>query len=314
MPEYMLRRIMMLAPVLLITSFISYALICLCPGDPARLVLEAQLQGTPSQAQVNDFRADHGLNQPLMVQYVTWLKKAALGDLGKSLKSGDDVWDDYRARFVVSAKLFLAGELIAVLIALPLGIWSAVKANSIIDNILRVIALGGVSLPGFLFGMLLIYVCAVRLHLLPAIGYGKPANIVLPALTLGITGSMSLMRLTRTSLLEVLKLNYVRTARAKGLRERPVITRHVLRNALVPVITAIGMHFGHIVGGMAIIETLFAWPGLGMLLVDAASTRDIPVIQSFVLLGSAFFVGINLLIDLIYTLLDPRISYRAKEG
>lgn len=286
----------------------------LSPGDPAELILETELQGIPSKEQVDAFRIENGLDKPLVVQYVSWLGKAVKGDLGKSLKSHEDVFANYKNKFIATAKLFLTGQCIAIVIAIPLGVLASVKSNSIADNIIRIVALTGISLPNFWLGMLLVYIFAVNIHLLPAFGYGKSENIILPALTLGITGSMELMRLTRTSILEVLRLNYVRTARAKGLRERPVITKHVLRNALIPVVTAIGMHFSHMVGGMVIIEMLFAWPGLGRLLVAAANTRDIPVIQGFVFISAILFVGINLIIDLLYMVLDPRVVYKSRGG
>lgn len=275
--------------------------------------MEIELQGVPNKEQIYTFKKDHGLDKPLIVQYGSWTKKAFHGDLGRSLKSNEPVWDVYKNKFIATAKLFLYGQLIAIIIAMPLGILAAVKSNSLADNLIRIIALTGISLPNFWLGMLLVYIFAVRLQVLPAFGYGKIDNIILPAFTLGGTGSMELMRLTRTSILEVLRLNYVRTARAKGLRETSVITKHVLRNALIPVVTAIGMHFSHMVGGMVIIEMLFAWPGLGRFLVEAANNRDIPVIQGFVFISAILFVVINLFIDILYMILDPRITYKASE-
>lgn len=314
MVSYIFKRIMLLIPLLLITSFISYSIIYLSPGKPAELILRIELQGIPSKEQIDTFEKENGLDKPLFVQYGSWMQKAFRGDLGKSLKSNEPVWDVYKNKFIASAKLFLCGQLIAIIIAIPFGILSAIKSNSFTDNLIRIISLTGISLPSFWLGMLLVYIFAVKLQVLPALGYEGAKNIILPAFTLGITGSMGLMRLTRTSILEVLRLNYVRTARAKGLRERVVITKHVLRNALIPVVTAIGMHFNHMIGGMVIIEMLFAWPGLGRLLVEAANTRDIPVIQGFVLISAILFVVINLIIDLLYMVLDPRISYKARGG
>ncbi len=178
---------------------------------------------------------------------------------------------------------------------------------------LRAIALGGISIPNFWLGILLIYVFSVRLHLLPVFGYGSVKNLILPTLTLGISGAMGLMRLTRTSVLEVLRLNYVRTAKAKGVTQRHVLRRHVMRNAMIPVVTSIGMHLGHMVGGTVIVESLFGWPGLGRYFADAATTRDIPVIQGFVFVSAIFFVLVNLLIDFLYIMLDPRISFGAEK-
>lgn len=282
------------------------------PGNTAEIILEIRFDTVPSQDQVAEFEKENGLDKPLFTQYGTWLGKAVKGDFGKSLETGDDIWSEYKKRFTASATLFLAAELISISIALPLGTLAAKRANTLTDNTLRVFALGGISVPNFWLGIFFIYIFSVSLHLLPVFGYGSLKNLVMPALTLGISGAMGLMRLTRTSVLEVLRLNYVRTARAKGVSEKHVINRHVLRNALIPVVTSIGMHLGHMVGGTVIIETLFAWPGLGRYFVDAAGTRDIPVIQGCVLISTIFFVAVNLLIDLLYVILDPRISYSSK--
>lgn len=314
MIRYIFKRVILLIPVILVTSFISYSMVYLSPGDPAELILQKQLSGNPNKQQVASFKKEHGLDKPIMTQYLIWLRKAISGDLGKSLQTGLGVWDEYKHKFVATAELFLVGELIALGIAIPLGIWSAIRSNSIIDHVLRIVALGGISLPNFWLGLLLVYTFSIKMHIFPALGYGRSINLVIPALTIGITGAMGLMRITRTSILEVLRLNYVRTAKAKGLTEIPVVTRHVLRNASIPIVTAIGMRFGHMAGGAVIIETMFAWPGIGRMLVEAAGYRDIPVIQGFVLINAILFVLINLTVDLIYMILDPRISYKARGG
>jgi peptide/nickel transport system permease protein len=311
---YIAKRIAYLIPVLLLTSLLAFSLIRVIPGDPAELILEAQLQSAPTPEQIKAFNTENGLDKPLFVQYGAWLKKAIRWDFGQSLKSGVDIGREYSERFWATLKLFICGQLLALFIAVPLGVWSALKPDSLIDRLSRVISLGGISFPGFWIGMLLVYIFAIKLHWLPAFGYERPVHIILPALTLGISGAMELTRLTRTSILEVLRLNYVRTARAKGLTERSVITGHVLRNALIPIATAVGMHFHHMASGTVIIEMLFAWPGLGRMLLEAANARDIPVIQSFVFISSIIFVLINLLIDLIYMALDPRIDYQLKKG
>ncbi len=291
----------------------SYALVSIIPGNTAALILEIKLQAEPSAEQVAAFEKENGLDKPLAEQYFSWLGKALRGDLGKSLKTGDDVWTEYKTKFKASALLFLTSELLSIAIALPLGTLSAKKANRLPDHLLRAIALGGISIPNFWLGILLIYVFSVRLHLLPVFGYGSVKNLILPTLTLGISGAMGLMRLTRTSVLEVLRLNYVRTAKAKGVTQRHVLRRHVMRNAMIPVVTSIGMHLGHMVGGTVIVESLFGWPGLGRYFADAATTRDIPVIQGFVFVSAIFFVLVNLLIDFLYIMLDPRISFGAEK-
>ncbi len=308
-----LKRMALLIPVVLATSFLSYGLISLCPGDAAMLILERQLQAVPTPEQLLSFKQEHGLDQPFLIQYATWLGRAAKGDLGSSLATRERIWPTYMEKLGATAMLFITGLVISMVVAIPLGVYSAVKANTFVDQVLRVTALGCISMPCFWWGMLLVFVASVQFKWLPAFGYGKVEHFILPALTLGITGAMDLMRLTRTSVLEVLRQNFVRTARAKGLSETSVLTRHVFRNAIIPVITAIGLHFGHLVGGMVLIETLFAWPGVGRYLVEASSMRDIPVIQGVVLMSTLFFLLLNLLVDLSYTILDPRISIKGKQ-
>ncbi|KJS47166.1 ABC transporter permease [Desulfosporosinus sp. BICA1-9] len=314
MAYYVFRRVLLLVPVLLVISFISFSLVYLSPGEPARLILQRELQGEPSQVQIDQFNHEHGLDKPMLVQYTSWLKKAAVVDFGNSLSTKENVSVIFNQKFYASAKLFIVAQLIALAIALPLGTLVALKPNSRLDNISRAVALAGISLPSFWLGMFLVYIFAVKLHWLPASGYEKPTNIILPALTMGITGAMELMRLTRTSVMEVLWRNFVRTAKAKGLKDGVILTRHVLRNALIPVITALGLRVSHMVGGAVIVEMLFAWPGLGRFLVQAANARDVPVIQGFVFMSALIFVGINLVLDLLYVFLDPRITYTTKGG
>ena len=308
-----LKRIALLIPLVLATSFLSYGLIYLCPGDPAWIILERELQAMPTTEQVLAFKQAHGLDKPFLLQYAAWLGRVVHGDLGRSLTTKREIFPIYMEKLGATAMLFLMGLVLSVAVALPLGVFSAVRANSAVDHLLRVMALGGISVPSFWWGMLLVFVFSVRLKWLPAFGYGKAEHLILPALTLGITGSMDLMRLTRTSVLEVLGQNFVRTARAKGLGETAVLTRHVLRNAVIPVITAIGLHFSHLVGGTVLLEILFAWPGVGRYLVQASAMRDIPVIQGIVLMSTVFFLLLNLVVDLAYTVLDPRISTKGKE-
>jgi len=307
-----LKRIVLLIPVMLITSFFSYGLVLLIPGDPARMILEAEQQATPSQEQLRAFKARHGLDKPFLTQYADWLGKVLHGDLGKSLTTQGEILPAYMEKLGATATLFMAGLTISIVIALPLGVLTAMKASSVMDQVLRITTLGCISLPCFWWGILLVFVASVKLRWLPAFGYGRTEHFILPALTLGITGAMDLTRLTRASVLEVLRQNFVRTARAKGLEERTVLIRHVLRNALIPVITAIGLHFSHLVGGTVLIETLFAWPGVGRYLVQASGMRDIPVIQGIVLMSTVFFLLLNLVIDLAYTILDPRISTKGR--
>jgi peptide/nickel transport system permease protein len=297
---------------MLVISILSFSILFLTPGDPAELILERKLQATPAPEQIAHFKSMHGLDKPIPVQFICWLSGVARGDMGASLASGEPVFQEYIKKFGVSLQLILLSQVIAIAIAIPLGIISAVRANSKIDHACRLAAMTGVSLPSFWLALLLIYFFSVRLGWLPVCGYGGPKHIILPAVTIGISGAMSLMRLTRSSLLEVLRLNYVRTARAKGLPEKTVIIRHAWRNAMIPVVTAVGLHFGHVATGMVIVETLFAWPGIGAFLVKAIAARDFPVIQGFVLMGALIFVLLNLAVDVLYAYLDPRVAYAAK--
>lgn len=312
MIRYILRRLLLLVPVMLVASFLSFSILFLSPGDPAELILRRLSQDIPTAEQVTAFNAAHGLDQPLPIQYLWWLSDVFQGDMGLSLMTGEPVFREYRQRFGPTVELFLLAQVVSIIIAFPLGILSAVRANSKIDHICRLTALSGMSVPNFWLALLLIYFFAVKFRWLPAFGYGHSEHIILPVLTLGIAGAMSLMRLTRTSLLEVLRLDYVKMARSKGLREKVVITKHVLRNALIPVVTAIGIHLGHMTTGTVIIETIFAWPGIGSFLVQAVEARDFPVVQGFVLMSALIFVLLNLAVDILYVYLDPRITYQEK--
>jgi len=303
-----------LVPVLIAASFLSFSIMYLCPGDPARIILEMELQAPPTQRQLVKFKAQHGLDQPFVLQYANWLGRALHGDLGTSLKTGKKVTPVLIEKLGHTAAVFFPGMILSLAIALPLGIMAAVKADSVLDHGLRFTTLGCISIPGFWWGILLIYCTAIRLRWLPAFGYGRPECYILPIVTLGITGSGELMRLTRASVLEVLQLNFVRTARSKGLGQTTILIRHVLRNAFVPIVTSIGLYCSHLVGGSIIIETLFAWPGIGRHLATAAAMRDVPVIQGIVFISGLFFVLLNLAIDLAYTFLDPRIKMAENKG
>ena len=293
-------------------SVLSFSILYLAPGDPAELMLERQLQGAPTQEQINAFKEEHGLNDPIPIQFARWLYKILHGDFGTSLRTEEPVLDEYLERFPASLVLFLLSQIISITIAIPLGIISAVTHNSKVDHFSRFMAMFGVSMPNFWLGLLLIFFFAVYLDWLPAFGYGGIAHIILPAIALGVSGCASIMRLMRASLLEVLHLDYIRTARAKGLREKVVIVKHGLKNALIPVVTVIGLHLGHLVSGTVIVETIFAWPGVGRFLIQSIHARDFPVIQGFVLIIAMFFVFANLVVDIAYTYLDPRIRYERR--
>lgn len=308
MGQYITRRLLLLVPIWLGITLMAFALGRLAPGDPARLIAERQADGLATPAQIERVREEYGLNDRLPLQYARWVGNALRGDLGLSFKTGGPVLEELARRFPATLELAVYGMCVGILLALPLGIQAAVRRGSAVDHASRLVALAGASLPSFWLAFLLIIVFAVQLRMLPVAGRGTARHLVLPAVTLGFALAAPLTRLTRSSMLEVLGEDFVRTARAKGLHERGVVIRHALRNALIPVVTVAGMSFGHLLGGAVIVETVFAWPGVGKLVVDSIFDRDYPLIQGYVLFMGTVFVLINLLVDLLYVWLDPRVQ------
>ncbi len=287
-------------------SILTFSLSQLAPGDPAEIILrESGIE--PTREAVLAMQEQLGLNDPVIVQYGRWSWAALQGDLGKSFRTGHPVFQEIISRFPATVQLTAAGLLVMLLIALPVGILAALFKNTFIDHLSRVFALVGASIPSFWLGLLLIYYLAVKYSLFPVMGRGTASHLVLPALALGLGMSATYARLLRASMLEVLGQDFVQAARARGLQERIVIISHSLKNALLPVVTAFGMSLGHLLGGTVIIETIFAWPGLGRFVVDAIFNRDYPVIQGYVLFMALIFVLVNLFVDLSYRFFDPRI-------
>ncbi|MBX3015083.1 MAG: ABC transporter permease [Caldilineaceae bacterium] len=307
------KRLVALIPVWLGITLLAFSLGRLAPGDPAYLIAAQQSDGPPPTALVEQIRQEKGLTQPWLVQYARWVGQVLQGDLGVSYKSGGPIRTELYQRFPATLELTFGGLLVAIGLALPLGMAAAVYRGSLIDHFSRVLALVGASLPSFWLAFLLIILFAVEWKLLPVAGRSSTRHLVLPALALGLGIAAPLMRLTRSSLLEVLGQDYIRTARAKGLERRRVLIGHALRNALIPVVTVIGMSVGHLLGGSVIIETIFAWPGIGKLLIDGIANRDYPLIQAYVLLMGTFFILINLGVDLLYLWLDPRIQAESSQ-
>ncbi len=313
MLPYLLRRLASMVPVLLVVSVVVFSLIHLTPGDPVAIMLREEADPATAAA----LRTALGLDRPLPIQYLTWLGRVARGELGRSIRTNQPVSQAILERLPVTLTLAAAATLLALLVALPAGIVSAVRRNSLADVAGTVAALSGVSLPNFWLAILLIFVFSVTLGWLPPLGWVSPLrdpwgglrSLVLPAVTLGTAMAAVVMRMTRSSLLEVLQLDFVRTARAKGLREGGVLLRHALRNALIPVVTVVGLQAGALLGGAIITETVFALPGVGRLLVDAIFQRDFPLVQGVVLFLALNFLVINLAVDLAYAVLDPRIRY-----
>jgi peptide/nickel transport system permease protein len=256
------------------------------------------------------FREKWGLDDPVPVQYLKFLANAARGDLGLSYRSEQPVLESILERFPATAALAVAALGIAILIGIPLGILAAIRQNTALDSASIMLATFGVSVPNFWLGLLLIYVIAVQLRWLPPSGYGPPyPYLIMPAITLGTGLSAVIARLTRSSMLEVIRQDYVRTARAKGLTERRVIAGHALRNAAIPIVTIVGVQISGLLSGAVITERVFSWPGVGRLLLDSIGARDLPVVQGCVLFIATIFIGLNLLVDLSYAWLDPRIRY-----
>lgn len=311
MTRYLVLRLLSVAPTLLGISMLVFGVTYLIPGDPALMIA-----GTDAPPDVvAAVRERWGLNQPLYVRYGIWLGNVLRGNLGESYFSHQTVVQLLGNALPVSLELALVSMLIAVAIAIPTGVISAVKAGSWLDLGAAAIAFAGISIPGFWLGIVLLYLFAVQFQLLPAGGYTplsagllpNLASMVLPAIALGTFASTQLMRYLRASLLDVLNADHVRTARAKGLSERVVLTRHTLRNALVPFLTVLGVQIGYILGGTIITESVFALPGIGRLVLTAVLNRDYQVATGIILLIAASFVLINLVVDLLYPILDPRI-------
>ncbi|REJ36123.1 MAG: peptide ABC transporter [Bacillota bacterium] len=307
MAQFVLKRLLMLVPVVLGVSVIVFGLLYLTPGDPALLMLGEHAP----QEQYLALREKLGLDLPVHIQYLRWLGRALQLDLGDSIRSSRPVTEEIATRLPATAELAVLAVLVATLIGIPAGVISATRPNSWLDNILTVLALAGVSMPVFWQGLMLIIIFSVYLGWLPPSGrLGGWEYFVLPVITLGTSAAASITRMTRATMLEAIHEDYVRTARAKGLNERRVIYRHALRNALLPVVTIIGLEFGNLMAGAVITETIFAWPGIGRLAVDAIRTRDYPVVQGVVMTFALSYVLINLIVDLLYAYLDPRLRVR----
>lgn len=307
MTAYVLRRLLSLVPTWLGISLAAFALAGLAPGDPAQLILDRQMDQPPTEAELAQFREAHGLDDPFVVQYGRFVLGLLHGELGTSFRSGEPVLGELAARVPATLQITLPAFGLAVLLAVSLGVLSAVRRNSLADHGSRLAALMSDSVPTFVLAYLLIIVLSVQAGLLPVAGRGSWQHLVLPVLTLALATTASLMRLTRSSMLEVLGEEYVRTARAMGLPPRTVVFRHALRNALIPVVTVAGIVLGGFVTGTVIVETVFAWPGVGTFVVDAIFDRDYPVIQGFVVFTGTVFVLVNLGVDLLHATLDPRV-------
>ena len=294
--------------VLACVSVLTFGMMYLTPGDPARSILYQQTGQQPSAEAVAAFRAEHGFDDPFVVRYYHWITDALQGDLGASYRTSRPVGTMIVEALPATIELAFAAMAIALVIAIPTGVASAVYRDTWIDQASQLFALVGVSMPNFWLGYLLIIVFSLHLGVTPVSGTGGLSHLILPAIALGTGMAAIITRLVRTSMLEVLEEPYVESARSKGLSERIVIYKHALRNALIPVITVVGLQFGFVLNGAVVIEIVFQRPGLGMMLVDAIFARDFPVVQGVVLVVAVLFVTTNLFVDLSYRVLDPRVQ------
>ena len=303
--RYVLRRVLYALPTLLGVTLAVFLLVRLIPGDPGRIIAGL----LASDEDVQRLRIELGLDRPLPEQYVRFLASVLSGDFGLSAVTRTPVIVEIGIRMRATMMLAVTSTALAVAAGVSAGVLAAAYHNTAVDYSVMMVALGGVSVPVFWLGIMLMLLFAVHLHWLPAGGIGTPAHLVLPALTLAAFSTAIVARMTRGSLLETLGLDFVRTARAKGMGKWAVIIHHALRNALIPVVTVVGLQFGTLLGGAVLTETTFAWPGLGRLLVSAITARDYPVIQGIVIIFAAMFVVVNLVTDLLYVTIDPRIRY-----
>ena len=304
--QYILRRVLAAIPTVILISILAFGMLHLVPGDPAEIFLGENRSTPELLAQV---RQDMGLDKPLHIQYLSYLGDTLRGDLGRSLNNGQPVVKEIANRLPSTLELTLIALLIGVVLGGTLGIVSALRHNTWIDSTAMLIALLGVSMPVFWSSLLLIFFFSVKLQWFPAIGQGGLERLVLPAFALGLISSATLARLVRSSMLEVLSQDYVRTAKAKGLQPNTVVLRHALKNALIPTVTVLGIQFGQLLSGAVITETIFSRLGIGRYYVESLLNKDFPVVQALTLLIAGAYVLINLLIDVSYSFLDPRIRY-----
>lgn len=305
-----MRRLATLPLLMVGISIISFLLLNFAPGDAAEITLKRQNSGiSPSKEAVAALRQELGLDASLPVRYGRWVSDAVRGDLGESYRTGSSISGELFRRMPATLLLATTALALAVAVGIPLGILAAVKRGTWLDTACRMLALVGAAIPSYVMAPALMLLFAVKLDWLPAIGYGSPEQLILPAVALSFGTMAQLMRLTRASVLEVLGQDYMRTARAKGLTETVIVWRHGLKNALLPVVTVLGTSTGYLLGGAIIIETIFGWPGVGQFMITGITQRDYPVVQGFVVYIAVIFLLVNLIVDISYRWLDPRLHF-----
>lgn len=309
MHKYILKRLIMLIPVIAGVTFVVFFIMALTPGDTAKAILGED--ATPEA--IEAFNEEHGLNDPVPVRYVNYMIDLLHGDLGESYKSGRSVFSEIMARFPATLELSFWGMVFAVALSIPIGIISATKQYSLMDSISMVFALLGVATPNFWLGLMLIIAFALNLRILPSGGNTQGfASLILPVITLGTGCMANITRTTRSSMLEVIRQDYIRTAKAKGVPKKKVINKHALKNALIPVVTVIGLQFGSLLGGAVLTETVFSWPGVGTYLINSIKAKDTPAVLGCVIIFSICFSIVNLVVDILYAYIDPRIKSKYK--
>lgn len=312
MLEIILKRLGMFVLVVIASTALVFLMLHSLPGESAEVMAKYIFLGnvelTPSNEAIELIKDKYDLETPLLSQYISWIGNAIHGDLGTSYQTNDPVIEEIQIRLPATIILAFISILLSLLIGIPAGIFAAIKQNTFTDYFCSTLSVLGISIPSFWLAILLIFVFSYTLNLTPTMGYGSIESLILPAIALGTPASAVITRLMRSSMLEVLRQDYIRTAVGKGLSYKMVILRHALKNTFIPVITIIGLEFGHLLGGTVIIETIFAWPGIGRLLVTSISARDVPVIQGCIVFISLTYLTINFLTDLSYFYLDPRIG------
>jgi peptide/nickel transport system permease protein len=304
MYKYIVKRIFMMIPVVIGVSFFVFFTLKLAPGDPARMVAGSEAD----EATVQEIRKDLGLDKPMLEQYLRYMVNLVKGNMGVSFTTGKSVSGEIASRLPYTALLAVSAMLVAVLIALPVGIISATKQYSLMDNVSMLAALIGVSVPNFWLGLMLIILFSLKLGILPSGGNEGLRSLIMPAITLGVGSAANITRTTRSSMLEVIRQDFIRTVRAKGVTEKKVIRLHALRNALIPVVTVFGLQMGTLLGGAVVTETVFSWAGIGRLMVESIKKKDEPIVMGCLIVFAVSFSLVNLLVDILYAYIDPRIK------
>lgn len=306
MIKYILHRTLMLIPVIIGVAFLVFFIISLTPGDPVRLILGDEAAADP--VAVYNLRRELGLDQPLVIQFIMYLGRLVQGDFGTSFFGNRPVFDEVMRALPHTIELTFWSVLFGLIMAIPLGVFAAMRQYSLMDNISMIVTLVGAAIPNFWFGLLLMLLFALHLEWLPSFGTGTFRHMILPAITLGTTNAAIIARMTRSSMLEVIRQDYIRTAKSKGVSGRKIITKHAFRNASIPIVTIIGLQFGGLLGGAVLTETVFSIPGLGTLMVRAIQQLDTPMVLGSIIIFTILFSIVNLLVDILYAFIDPRIK------